>query len=200
MINFVKPNYYSPFTMIETMSFFNAVSSFMSKYFCLKGRARRSEYWFFFLFGFIIHLVSKDLLPNFFLLKATIVGNPISQATRYLLYSINWSLFIFLIPPFFTVTVRRLHDRNNKGWLVLILNLVSLVCLTSLNIAKMIGDERFAQGVLYTDYVLFFQTVKSSCLYFSSVCMIVNIILFTKAGTQGENKYGPDPTLVSQSN
>lgn len=185
--------------MIETMSFLDAISSFMSKYFCIKGRARRSEYWYFFLFAFLVYLTTQHLIPNLFTVRNTFFDVPITRAARHIQYAVNWSLFIMLIPPYFTVTVRRLHDCNYRSWMVLVLNILPLACLTTLNIVKMIGDEIMAQDVLTTDYMGQFLSLKSNCLYISTVCMIISIFLFTKSGTQGPNKYGPDPTLISQS-
>ena len=53
--------------MIETFTFFEAISSFMSKYFRTKGRARRSEYWYFFLFAIIIYLITQQMIPQLFM-------------------------------------------------------------------------------------------------------------------------------------
>jgi len=74
-----------------------------------KGRARRKEYWMFWLFNYlftlIIFIVETSYSDNF---KITIL----------------FSLLMFL--PSLAVTVRRLHDVDKSGWFVLI-NLIPLI-------------------------------------------------------------------------
>jgi uncharacterized membrane protein YhaH (DUF805 family) len=76
------------------------------KYFVLKGRARRREFWLFFLCNIVIGVV-LGILP--------VIGVFISG-----LYS------LVIIIPSFTVGVRRLHDRNRSGFCVL-LSLIPIV-------------------------------------------------------------------------
>lgn len=80
----------------------------INKYVDFNGRARRKEYWMFFLFNIIISFVVS-------LLGALIGGkNGLFTVSLPALYT----LFIFL--PSLAVTVRRLHDTNRSGWWVLI--------------------------------------------------------------------------------
>lgn len=78
----------------------------LKKYAVFNGRARRSEYWYFFLFNVIISVVLN-------------VVNPLLGS----LYSL-----VVLIPGI-AVAVRRMHDVNKSGWycLIPIYNLV-LAC------------------------------------------------------------------------
>jgi uncharacterized membrane protein YhaH (DUF805 family) len=69
------------------------------------GRARRSEYWFFYLFYFIF-LVLAVILDN--LLGITIDDTAIGP-----LYIVS---ILAMIIPVLTVTVRRLHDVGKSGW------------------------------------------------------------------------------------
>ena len=76
-----------------------AVKTCFKKYFDFKGRASRSEYWYFILFtflgygaGFLLGLIAPVLL---------------------------WLLGIFVLAiliPAITVAARRLHDINKSGW------------------------------------------------------------------------------------
>lgn len=92
----------------EDMGFFEAVKICFSKYVSIKGRARRKEYWYFFLFNNIVSTV-------LFMLAGAVEGS-----TFAILY-ILWSLIT--ICPGFTVNVRRLHDTGKSGlyilWLLL---------------------------------------------------------------------------------
>jgi uncharacterized membrane protein YhaH (DUF805 family) len=73
------------------------------------GRARRKEYWMFFLFNVIISIVLAIL--------DAIMG------TESLLNGI-YSLAVLL--PSLAVTVRRLHDTGRSGWWILI-SLIPLI-------------------------------------------------------------------------
>ncbi|MDI9366085.1 MAG: DUF805 domain-containing protein [Flavobacterium sp.] len=74
----------------------------LSKYAVFSGRARRSEYWFFVLFNFI---VSTLLLVLDFTLHLNFLH------TIYLLV---------VIIPSIAVGVRRMHDVGKSGWYLLI--------------------------------------------------------------------------------
>ena len=75
----------------------------LKKYAVFSGRARRTEYWMFFLFNVIISLVLGFL--------AAILSN---------LYALA------VLIPGLAVSVRRLHDTNRSGWWLLI-SLVPIV-------------------------------------------------------------------------
>ena len=79
------------------------------------GRARRSEYWYFVLFNFIVSILIGLSL-------GVIAGLLNVPALVYLAYL--WSLAVFI--PSLAVSVRRLHDIGRSGWWVL-LSLLPLV-------------------------------------------------------------------------
>ena len=76
----------------------------LKKYATFSGRARRTEYWMFSLFNFIIAIVlgAVDRLIG----SIDVIG---------MLYG----LAVFL--PGIAVSVRRLHDTNRSGWCLFIL-------------------------------------------------------------------------------
>tara|TARA_R110002095_G_scaffold25573_3_gene26184 strand:+ start:1296 stop:1691 length:396 start_codon:yes stop_codon:yes gene_type:complete len=80
----------------------------INKYVDFSGRARRKEYWMFFLFNIIISFV------------VSLLGGLIGGKDGLLTLSLPslYTLFIFL--PSLAVTVRRLHDTNRSGWWILI--------------------------------------------------------------------------------
>lgn len=92
----------------DSMSFGDAVKQCFSKYATFSGRARRSEYWYFFLFNalvsFVLGLILAPLASVFVL--ATIV-------------------------PSIAVSVRRLHDIGKSGvyYLVGLIPLVGVILL-----------------------------------------------------------------------
>lgn len=90
------------------LSFSDAVRQVFNKYATFKGRARRSEYWWFVLFYCLV-LIAAALLDNLF-------GITIEHTFYGAIYCIA-ALVLFL--PNLTVTVRRLHDINKSGWNIL---------------------------------------------------------------------------------
>ncbi len=82
--------------------------SVIKKYVVFEGRARRKEYWMFFLFN-LIFSIAASILDTFF---HTMSGQGMG------LISSLYSLFVLL--PSIAVAVRRLHDIGKSGWYVLI--------------------------------------------------------------------------------
>jgi uncharacterized membrane protein YhaH (DUF805 family) len=74
----------------------------LKNYATFRGRARRSEYWYFFLFHMII------------VITLALVDSAIDSK----LLSNIYTLIIFL--PSIAVGVRRMHDVGKSGWFLLI--------------------------------------------------------------------------------
>ncbi len=74
----------------------------LQNYATFTGRARRSEYWYFFLFNILISII------------LTVVG-VIQEST---MISNIYSLAVLL--PSIAVGVRRMHDVGKSGWYLLI--------------------------------------------------------------------------------
>jgi uncharacterized membrane protein YhaH (DUF805 family) len=79
-----------------------AVQSVLSQYVGFSGRARRSEYWWFFLFNLIIAIAVAIVDAA---IGSTILGILVTLA---------------LLLPGIAVTIRRLHDTGRSGWWILI--------------------------------------------------------------------------------
>ena len=82
------------------MTFSESLSICLKKYFVFKGRASRSEYWWFQLI----------VTPSYFI--STLFNNEIS----YLFLGIT----LFTLIPAISAGVRRLHDTNRSGFFLLI--------------------------------------------------------------------------------
>ena len=87
----------------------------LKKYFDFSGRARRKEYFLFYLFAIIIFFISFFI--DFF------IGTYDEE--------LGWGLFsgiclIFFFIPGLAVQIRRLHDWDKSGWFLL-LNLIPFV-------------------------------------------------------------------------
>lgn len=77
----------------------------LQKYADFSGRARRKEFWMFFLF-YIIFAVVLTIIDG-------LIGWGFAGGTIGILYTL-FSLGILL--PYLAVTVRRLHDIGKSGW------------------------------------------------------------------------------------
>lgn len=92
------------------MSFGDAIKSVFSQYVGFKGRARRSEYWWFVLFTFLV-ILAAAILDN---VLGLTVGE--DSSTGY----ITLVAYLALLLPTLAVAVRRLHDTDRAGWWLLI--------------------------------------------------------------------------------
>ena len=90
------------------MSFTESIGTCFSKYGVASGRARRSEFWWFALFGFLGGIVSV-------IIDVMILGYSIESYGP-----VNLIFTVVLILPGIAVTARRLHDINKSGWWQLI--------------------------------------------------------------------------------
>ena len=100
------------------MSFGEAVSTCFKKYATFRGRASRSEFWYWILFYVIVSIV-LGIIENLFGWQITTAtntdtGNTISYAYNAGYLTSIWGLVVLL--PTLAVSVRRLHDVNKSGW------------------------------------------------------------------------------------
>jgi uncharacterized membrane protein YhaH (DUF805 family) len=114
------------------VTFQQSVKTCLNKYIDIEGRAARSEYWWFALFGIILTIVASVI--------DAVIGLPIF----YFIASLA------ILAPSIAVSVRRLHDRDMVGWWILLF------------LVPFIGA-------------------------------IALLILFVMRGTDGPNRFGPDP-------
>ena len=119
------------------MNFTEAIQSCFKKFSDFKGRASKSEFWFFLLFEFIYMFIAGFLLGAMGVREETI----------------NIAILILIIPvlvPGIAVTARRIHDFNQSGWMQCIF------------IPGFFADE-----FLGTGYVLYFITFVLFAFYCS---------------------------------
>jgi len=101
----------------------------LKKYAVFDGRARRKEYWMFFLFNLVISFV-----------LVLIEGIALESDVGVL--SIIYDLAVLI--PGLAVGVRRLHDTNHRGWWLFI-SLVPLVG-TIVLIVYMVSDSQWNEN------------------------------------------------------
>lgn len=94
------------------MSFGEAIKTCFTKYACFRGRARRSEYWFWVLLNGI---VTTAVFAVFAIANGSIEG--IEQNIAYSTITLVYALATLL--PSWGVAVRRMHDIGKSGWAIL---------------------------------------------------------------------------------
>lgn len=99
------------------MTFADSIKTCFSKYADFKGRATRSEYWWFILFVFLVGMVSSMIYPML-------------AGVFYLATAL----------PTLAAAVRRLHDTDRSGWFVL-LGFIPLIGLVLLYFLVLEGKE-----------------------------------------------------------
>lgn len=162
------------------MDFITAIKTCFSKYADFNGRARRSEFWFWYLFTILVSMFSSWI--------------PFASL-----------VMLALAIPTLAAAVRRLHDIGRSGWWVLLNVVPSIICfalliallgsaLVTLVAAgtyepEMLIDNLSANVGLCAAYVL-------SALA-SFVCSIVLIVWWAKDSTPGANEYGENPKEIA---
>jgi uncharacterized membrane protein YhaH (DUF805 family) len=154
------------------MSFGEAIKSVFSKYATFSGRARRSEYWYFALFNFLIGLVLAiigKILP-FLAILSSLYG-------------------LAILIPGIAISVRRLHDIGKSGWTMLIYLIPAIIYGVLLSIMLIKHFEGEEPNL--TLYIIF-----GIITFITFVLAIVFIVWMCRDSQPGENKWGPNPKEV----
>lgn len=148
------------------LSFNFILKCLSSKFLDFKGRACRYEFFSYFFFYLFIVLVFRNIAINL----------QLSQALNYTLASVVLILSIALI----SALVRRLHDNNLSGLILLFMPiLIALFILFTMNKTMF---EANLYNIIYQAF-----SIASVVFY------VILIAISAKKGTVGENKYGKDP-------
>ena len=114
----------------------------LKKYAVFSGRARRKEYWLFMLLYFIAMVVAG-------LFDDLVVGERVAFDSTMGVFS--WIVFLGLLIPSIAVSVRRLHDKNLRGWwlLLFLIPLIGTIALFILYCMRGTdGENRFGADPL----------------------------------------------------
>jgi len=133
------------------------------KYATFKGRASRSEYWWYSLFASLISLLGA-------VIASTLYGDP-SELTLFDIVS------LLLLLPGLAVSIRRLHDVNKSGWWLL----YPWLGLILVPIASLFDDTSLMDSMV----VISFSLMTLGYLYV--------LYLAIKKSDSGENQYGKNP-------
>jgi uncharacterized membrane protein YhaH (DUF805 family) len=101
------------------IGFVDAIKRGFKKYATFSGRASRSEYWWWYLFTFLVYLVLG--VPLYVVGIATSRDGGRTPGTLAIPLIILLTVFALgIIVPSFALTVRRLHDAGYSGLLALL--------------------------------------------------------------------------------
>lgn len=144
------------------MNFQDSITVCFTKFATFSGRARRSEFWWFFGFTYLIGLVISAMSP----MAALVVS-------------------LVLAIPLFAVGSRRLHDTGKTGWWQVIPVIPALISL----VKSLISIGEMASGNLNVGDI-FLSMIIWTFLYVLLELFI--LFLMSKPSERGTNKYGDE--------
>ncbi len=99
------------------MNIKESIASCYSKYASFKGRASRSEYWYFFLYAVILGEIIQFAV-SMAMQQPYMMIDPVNSSVVYTnAFWITQAISLFLITiPSASVMIRRLHDSDKSGW------------------------------------------------------------------------------------
>jgi uncharacterized membrane protein YhaH (DUF805 family) len=151
----------------------------LKRYADYNGRAPRAEYWWYVLamgiVGFLLGLADTIFLHG------PIYAN---------LGPLGLTFTLVMIIPGIAVLVRRLHDTDRSGWWALVKVLSYAFVFGGGTLARLADTyQQLPVSVLTMAIVAFFSWALAGLMVF--------IFVITE-GTQGQNRYGPDPYGLDQ--
>ena len=178
------------------MGFFEAVKTCLKKSFVFKGRARRSEFWWWTLFstvfGFTVSLPAEEISEDNVLLTV--------------LYALGLlALCVYLGIANFAVATRRLHDIGRSGWwygATLIFGVVWTVWMV-VKMFGIIGGMNPAHVDVESDAFTFtvLKEMWAVVLIPYVIYIAYSILLlvwYCKDSQPGANKYGENPKGITE--
>lgn len=136
------------------------------------GRARRKEFWMFFLFFMILSFVTGIVAAIFV---------PIMGLFALLIFGL-W--YLALIIPTLAVTIRRFHDSGRSGWWYLA-NFAPFV--PAIVLPLLIGGSSTEPSGLFTGLIAWL------IVGLSVIISLVPIVLLFLNSEPGTNQWGPNP-------
>lgn len=191
---------------LPMMDLWESVRICFRKYFNFKGRARRSEYWWFFLFTLVVCVIWA-LFGT--LLLALPVSMMIERLSGNMTAGITTMIIILVVPllflvlPSFSVQVRRLHDIGRSGWWVLVM--VVLEIISEVLLFVYFGTSAIDLG-FKEQFTKSFELSTAlgwtfSISYIVAELLSIALIVFSCIDSnKTENRYGPSPKYQQNTN
>ena len=149
-----------------------SVITCFKKFVTIKGRASRSEYWWFALFNVLVAFILEFCI-------GFIAGFLAWDDVFYTMIAKNGSniLFLVMLLPSICVAVRRLHDIDRRGWWLLLSPLFIIMHLFLDLLAN----------------IFLFGTLSIISIVVPVAGGLIFLIFLCKKGTEGDNRFGKDP-------
>jgi uncharacterized membrane protein YhaH (DUF805 family) len=143
--------------------------------FGLRGRIDRTKWWIASFILIIVLLVDLKLIDRFNLEALSATLSRLAAISLAVVLALVTLLMVYCL---LAVSVKRLHDRNRRGWWILLFPLAPVVLAS---IVSALGED--------------LAPVLTHAVW--AVVLIVTIValieLGVRPGTAGLNRYGPDP-------
>lgn len=162
-----------------------AVKSCYAKYFTLKGRASRSEYWWFYFFRYL-----GSVLLSIAGIGLFSVSRLESGAAAFFCLLPAMLLIIGSIAPAIAIMVRRLHDSNHSGGWIWLFFLLSLISNWAIGVLNNVYEHSWAYGLDESP------TTQFMLLTFCLLALALELpwlIFMCRGSTPGDNRYGARP-------
>ena len=153
------------------MDFRTAVQTCFRKYATFQGRARRSEFWYFWLFivlGTILAAIIDGVLGSGSDVGTGVVGGLFSLVT---------------LLPILAAIARRLHDTGHSGWW-------QAASLVPAAIMGVVAGSVFPEGGEPSGLAILVMGLAGLAALVISVLVLIWLI---RAGDRGPNRFGEDP-------
>jgi len=182
-----------------------------ARYVDFEGRARRSEYWLWALFLFVVNAGLTVLQYGSIFMGAAASGDSDAHAAAaagaaggmMLIGLLKFVFWLAVLLPSIAVSVRRMHDINRTGWWILFptaVMIVSAIVVFTLTGAQWAGEIEKMKGISGNeDPAVVFGAMMTIIRPFMWVLIptflakIVTFIFRVTDGTPGSNRFGPDP-------
>lgn len=157
------------------MGFGEAVATCFSKYVTFSGRARRPEYWYFYLFLLLGSIVTA-------LVDVILFGLPEATGSGTLadVGPVNSLFSLATLLPTFAAGWRRMHDVGKPGYY----NFLPVAAMIPAGLIAFLGMQA-APSMMQVFFII------GGLIFFASVVMV--LVWLVSRSQPGPNQYGPEP-------
>ncbi len=175
------------------MDFITAIRTAIARQLDFNGRSRRSEFWWFMLFGMIcvMSAISLDSVlgtPKLGVMPDHGLPENYKQSLFYTFrisnFMIETVVGLLLFIPLFSVFVRRLHDVGLPGYWAVVYYVIGFISGPTVGEMMNMVEADNVEGA--TGFMLLLGMVNV-------VAFIAFIIAMTRDSDKGVNDYGPPP-------